>query len=319
MQDTIWDKMIQASKMQVAARSDTSCRFQMRDAWGEGQMTCYEIFKGIILMKNDFHMAFCQSEFQMAGKMLAIDHCREGRIEWALQNNHYTYLSQGDLQIGSKNDHAMGFGFPTQHYHGITVAIFYEEISPETKDICEVFGLDLEAFYKKYGGEKNNSILRNQPQVDHILSEIYHMAPSLQVSYYRLKVIELLLYLLNLEKPINGQASAYFPKQKVEQIKAIHTFLTSHLNEHLTVEALSERFDMPQTQMKTIFKAVYGEAIYQFTKRYKMEWAAKLLRESDAQISEIAGQVGYDNPSKFSAAFKKEWGVTPLHYRQGYL
>ena len=47
-----------------------------------------------------------------------------------------------------------------------------------------------------------------------------------------------------------------------------------------------------------------------------MSFAAELLRsETDIKISDIAERVGYDNPSKFSAAFKCVMGVTPVVYR----
>ena len=35
------------------------------------------------------------------------------------------------------------------------------------------------------------------------------------------------------------------------------------------------------------------------------------------QISEISMQLGYDNASKFAAAFKDVMGVTPQCYRKG--
>ena len=47
----------------------------------------------------------------------------------------------------------------------------------------------------------------------------------------------------------------------------------------------------------------------------KMQAAAKMLLESDMTILEIAGCFGYDNASKFAAAFRAVLGVTPSRYR----
>lgn len=64
------------------------------------------------------------------------------------------------------------------------------------------------------------------------------------------------------------------------------------------------------------FKGVYGTAIYTYMRNYRMDIAASLLTQTDEPITVIAGKVGYTNTSKFSEAFKKVKGKTPLEYRK---
>jgi two-component system response regulator YesN len=47
-----------------------------------------------------------------------------------------------------------------------------------------------------------------------------------------------------------------------------------------------------------------------------MEHACELLLGTDMGIAQIGVQVGYDDPSFFSKAFKKELGLSPLDYRR---
>lgn len=47
----------------------------------------------------------------------------------------------------------------------------------------------------------------------------------------------------------------------------------------------------------------------------RYETAAKFLRESDVTILEVALQVGYEDPSHFSRAFRRFAGVSPKQYR----
>ncbi len=51
-------------------------------------------------------------------------------------------------------------------------------------------------------------------------------------------------------------------------------------------------------------QAVYGSSLAAHIKKHRMEQAAKLLRETDMSIAEIAQAVGYDSQSKFASAFK---------------
>ena len=42
----------------------------------------------------------------------------------------------------------------------------------------------------------------------------------------------------------------------------------------------------------------------------------ELLRETDRSVADIAASVGYDSPSKFSAAFRERYHMLPSEYRK---
>ena len=48
----------------------------------------------------------------------------------------------------------------------------------------------------------------------------------------------------------------------------------------------------------------------------RRQYAALLLETTQLKLSDIALQTGYDNQSKFAAAFKKEYQQSPLGYRR---
>ena len=73
---------------------------------------------------------------------------------------------------------------------------------------------------------------------------------------------------------------------------------------------------MPLTSMKKAFTIIYGKSIYAYMKEYRVNVAALLLQDSSKSILEIANDLGYQNPSKFSAAFKSLRGLTPRDYRK---
>ena len=103
----------------------------------------------------------------------------------------------------------------------------------------------------------------------------------------------------------------------MEKIRAIHEQITSNLQVRVTIEELPKQYDMPATSMKKCFREIYGDSIYSYQKRYRMNVAANLLMEdSKVEIQEIALKMGYENPGKFSSAFKSVMGVTPAKYRK---
>ena len=51
-------------------------------------------------------------------------------------------------------------------------------------------------------------------------------------------------------------------------------------------------------------------------KRYRLQVAEQLLRESSDTVGEIAAKIGYLNPNKFTSAFCAEYGMPPTAYRK---
>ncbi len=104
--------------------------------------------------------------------------------------------------------------------------------------------------------------------------------------------------------------------EQVKIIREVHDHLTEHMEQRVTIEELSHRYLINPTTLKTVFKEVYGNSLAAHMKEHRMEKAAALLRETDMSVAEIAGQVGYESQSKFTAAFKEQFGQLPTAYRR---
>lgn len=61
-------------------------------------------------------------------------------------------------------------------------------------------------------------------------------------------------------------------------------------------------------------KGLTGENPSVFFKTYKLNRAAKLIKEGKYTISEIADMTGFSTLSHFSTSFKKQFGATPSEY-----
>ena len=69
-------------QMQCLAKSEGCSIFRMENATGEGTIAMYELFPGVMLGFNDFHMDYFDSEFVPQKHVFCIDHCREGRMQY---------------------------------------------------------------------------------------------------------------------------------------------------------------------------------------------------------------------------------------------
>lgn len=114
--------------------------------------------------------------------------------------------------------------------------------------------------------------------------------------------------------PLN-QVEEYRAEQ-VELVRRVHDQLLAQLDRKTTIEELSRQYHINPTTLKAAFKAAYGTSLAAHIKGHRMERAAQLLQEGALTVAQVARAVGYDSPSRFSAAFKEVFGVLPREYRR---
>lgn len=104
--------------------------------------------------------------------------------------------------------------------------------------------------------------------------------------------------------------------EQLKTVRAVHDYLTQHLDSRVTIDELSRRFLMNPSTMKALFKSVYGSSLAAHIREHRMERAAAMLREGDESVAQVARAVGYESQSKFSAEFHKAYGALPTEYRK---
>ncbi|KIL07099.1 AraC family transcriptional regulator [Clostridium botulinum] len=314
------DDKVDLGKNIKSIKNDDNCTtYIMTEKSGKGSMKAYNVFPGIVIMYNNFNMSECHSSLNTDSDIFCIEHCKRGRIEWEFKDEQYMYLGAGDFQVNKHDYNIDSFQFPLHTYSGITISCYLDEASNSINKLLDGFSIDLRNLKNKFCQDENLFIMRADKSIEHIFSELYTVPESIRDNYFKIKVLELLLFLDALEIPKNKDEKHYLYRNQVEKVKKIKEFITSNLDKHFTINELSEKFSMSLTSMKTCFKIVYGMSIYSYIRSYKMNIAAKMISDGKENISIISGKMGYDNSSKFAAAFKLIIGKSPQEYRKSFV
>lgn len=83
-----------------------------------------------------------------------------------------------------------------------------------------------------------------------------------------------------------------------------------------SVEDLSRDLGMSRVHLYKKLMALTGKAPLEFIRTIRLQRAAQLLEKSQLTISEVAYQVGFNNPKYFAKYFKEEFGMLPSTYLQ---
>lgn len=84
----------------------------------------------------------------------------------------------------------------------------------------------------------------------------------------------------------------------------------------LSVEELSRELGMSRVHLYKKLLSITGKTPIEFIRIIRLKRAAQLLRESQLNVSEIAFQVGFNNPKYFSKYFKEEFNISPSTYQE---
>ena len=306
------------TEIEIVTKSEDCTVYKMITSGGDGIMTCYQVFPGIELIYNDFHRGDCFQGTHLYPDVMEINHCRQGRFECDFFDGSCAYLEEGDLAANMLGNRTKNSYFPLEHYHGVSVVIELSKASQSISGVLSDISIDLYKLRDKLCGNNRCFIMRATDSIEHIFSELYRVPDEIKRGYFKIKVLELLLFLSVVEGQGNPEQRQYFHRSQVDIVKGIKEYMTQNLEHRDTLDELSNRFGISLTAMKLCFKGVYGTSIYAFMRAYRMQAAAVLLSQDRESISFIAGKVGYSNPSKFAAAFKEVMGISPLEYRKSF-
>lgn len=142
------------------------------------------------------------------------------------------------------------------------------------------------------------------------------LPPDEQGRYCVLKSVELLYLLCMRQDEVQGKAFAEPDRSQAGTLAMIRAYMEEHIDQKLTIPALSRRFCLAPTSLKAGFRRQYGQPVHTWLRCRRLERAAELLRSSKLGVLEVAQAVGYNSASQFGAAFQRQYGVTPSQYRK---
>ena len=274
------------------------------------------VFPGICLIDSAVQARRVTLRAREGMLALRIHHCRSGRVERTFCGGVY-YLEPGDLAICRDTGAAAQLSYPTGSYRGITVDIDVRRAPQCLECLLQDVAVRPGALLERFCPGDKPFIMRARPEMEHIFSELYTVPESIRAGYYKVKVLELLLFLSALTPEQDEAPGRRCTAQQAALARQASRYLAQHMDGRVTIAELAGHFGVSPTRLKDSFRAAYGQSVYAAARAQKMHAAAEQLRGGDARVSEIAGSLGYDNASKFARAFRDVMGVSPNEYRAG--
>ena len=300
----------------VLMETDSEIKYQIECDTPTGTMHNYHLFPGVDLSYTTFYANSCFQRQRSMPHVLEIAYCRAGRYECEYKRGFLTYLGEGDFAVSVISSQREAPLFPTGFYDGIAIIIDTEITGSIFSGGMEGIAVDWTALIQAFCTDRCCAVRKAPPKLLGVFNELCDRENQKNIGYLRLKLLELFFCLSNLLPQENIGISAYFSGELIQKVKDLKGYLMGHLDAKISLRDLAEQYHLSLTTMKDCFRAVYGKPIHAFQREYKMQTATRLLVTTRLSVSEIAGRLGYENPNKFSTAFKDIIGASPSEYRR---
>jgi AraC-like DNA-binding protein len=245
----------------------------------------------IVLSKNTF------SFLQNGTKEVFFDNSTR-----LINNSQFSLVKAGSsLTIEKSSNEEMQYRSILLFFSNESVFNFIRKFQLKPKDnasYASVYSFDYDLYVKGF----TKSILK-----------ISKLPKPIQQHILDAKFDEIMLYLIEIKgvnflySLINGSDNS---TQKFIQI------VENNIEKKLSIKELSFLTNMSESSFKRVFKKHFQSSPGKWFREKRLEHSAFLLRNKSKRPSDIYQEIGYENLSNFTQAFKIKFGVTPKKYQK---
>lgn len=123
------------------------------------------------------------------------------------------------------------------------------------------------------------------------------------------------LLLLYLAKSVYFSRPCRYDLSQDQPMDSAIRWIMEHYAENITLDSLALRFALSPSHFSRKFQDAFQVSPINYLIDYRISAAKDLLIHTDKPISQIAEEVGYQNPYHFSSLFSRRTGLTPQEMR----
>lgn len=101
---------------------------------------------------------------------------------------------------------------------------------------------------------------------------------------------------------------------KVKAVSRMQHYISVHLDEDITLDALADAAGYSKYHAIRIFKELTGRTPFETLRALRLTKAAQTLQSLDRKILDVAIDSGFDSHDGFTRAFDRQFGITPQKY-----
>lgn len=231
--------------------------------------------------------------------------------------NHISSYAKGDLVLLGPNIYhcwEVQETEPDKEAECIVTHFYENIINSDFFNIPELE--DLVALLKDAG----NGIFFRGKKAEKVAAYLNRMVnlSGLEMYIELLKVFNLLLQIEDREYLSLPSAQPNIHDKDTDQINKVYEYVFQNIHEGIKLKEAADLVCMEPGSFCRYFKKKTNQTFMDYVKNVRIGIAAKLLAETDKQITQICFECGYNNLANFNHYFKDIMKKTPSEYRKDF-
>lgn len=96
----------------------------------------------------------------------------------------------------------------------------------------------------------------------------------------------------------------------------VRAYIEEHYQKDISLDELCHRFYCSRATLTSSFRKTYATSVHQYLTAIRLKAGCELLADESCTVGQAARKSGFQDQNYFTKVFKKEYGVTPSHYRE---
>ena len=105
-------------------------------------------------------------------------------------------------------------------------------------------------------------------------------------------------------------------REQAEAVQRMQDYIDAHLTEPITLKQLADVAGYSPWHAAKVFKAIAGDAPFEYIRSLRLSSAALRLRDGDERVLDVALDFQFDSHEGFTHAFHRQFGLSPNRYRR---
>lgn len=114
----------------------------------------------------------------------------------------------------------------------------------------------------------------------------------------------------------SGAPKEQYSERELRCLHAARGILMRQFAPAPTIGKLARCIGMAESTLTKGFKCVFGETIFDFSLRCRMQHAMTMICEQRWSVAKASEAVGYAHPTSFTTAFRRHFGMRPMDVRR---
>ncbi|MCC5803439.1 helix-turn-helix domain-containing protein [Rossellomorea vietnamensis] len=95
-----------------------------------------------------------------------------------------------------------------------------------------------------------------------------------------------------------------------------HEYIRAYFHQSLTIEDLAKMACLSPNHLIRTYSQLYGKTPHRHISEFRIEKAKTLLKNPELSMTDIAFELGFQNPASFTRMFTQFVGIPPTHFRK---